>query len=124
MAWRTWLVSAGAGLALLIAGKFVYLLVENGFDIARAPVAFLLPLVMLIVGLVLTANGRSSGPVAVAVVALLLLPVFGMAVLNHGLSQQTPADAALVFIGIPLALLAVISGAQLWRTRHGNAAAT
>lgn len=119
MAWRTWLVSAGAGLALLIAGKFVYLLVENGFDIARAPVAFLLPLVMLIVGLVLTANGWSSGPVTVAAVALLLLPVFGMAVLNHGLSQQTPADAALVFIGIPLALLAVISGAQLWRTRHG-----
>lgn len=124
MAWRTWLISAGAGLALLVAGKFVYLLVENGFDIARAPVAFLLPLVMLIGGLVLTAKGRLSGPVTVAVVALLLLPVFGMAVLNHGLSQQTPADAALVFIGIPLALLAVISGAKLWRARHGNAATT
>ncbi|HVM25966.1 MAG TPA: hypothetical protein VM253_11270 [Candidatus Limnocylindrales bacterium] len=122
MAWRGRLIGAGAGLALLIAGKFTYLLVEGGFDIARAPVAFLLPLVVLIVGLVLTGSGRRSGALIVAVVALLLLPVFGMAVFTHGLSQQTPADAALVFIGVPLALLAIVSAAQLWRRRAGDVA--
>ena len=117
MAWRGAVLFAGGGLALLIAGKFFFLLAESDFDIAQAPVAFVLPLVVLIAGVSLTAGGRLSGVVVVAAVALLLLPVLGAALLNHGLAQQTPADALLVFAGIPLAVVAVISAVILWRDR-------
>lgn len=115
MSWRSALLIAGGGLALLIAGKFVFLLADHGFDIARAPVAFLLPLVALIVGVALAAGGRRSGIVVIALVALLMLPVLGAAVLNHGLAQQTVADAVLVFIGIPLAIVALVAAVTLWR---------
>jgi hypothetical protein len=118
------LLFAGAGWALLSAGKFFFLLAESGFDIAQAPVAFLLPLVVLIVGVFLTAGGRMSGVVVVAAVALLLLPVLGAALLNHGLAQQTPADALLVFAGIPLAVAAVISAVILWRDRRSTTRGT
>lgn len=122
MGWRSVLLLAGGGLALLIAGKFFFLLADNGFDIAQAPVAFLLPLVALIAGVVLTAGGRRSGVVVIAVVALLILPVLGAALLNHGLAQQTVADAALVFAGIPLAVVALVAAATLWRERRPTAA--
>lgn len=109
------LLIAAAGLAALIGGKIFFLLAENDFDVARAPVAFLLPLVLLIVGVLLAARGRMSGVVLVAAVALLLLPVLGAALLTHGLAQQTPADGLLVFGGIPLAVVAVVAGILLWR---------
>lgn len=118
MDWRSVLLIAGGGLALLIAGKFFFLLADNGFDIARAPVAFLLPLAALVIGVVLTVGGRRSGVVVIAVVALVILPVLGAALLNHGLAQQTVADAALVFAGIPLAVLALVAAVTLWRERR------
>lgn len=118
MGWRSALLIAGGGLALLIAGKFFFLLADNDFDIAQAPVAFLIPLVALIVGVVLAAGDRRSGVVVVALVALLMLPVLGAAVLNHGLAQQTVADAVLVFAGIPLAILALVAAVMLSRERH------
>ena len=124
MGWRGAVLIAGGGLALLIAGKFFFLLADNDFDIARAPVAFLLPLVVLIAGVFLTAGGRMSGVVVVAAVGLLLLPVLGAALLNHGLAQQTPADALLVFAGIPLAVVAVISAVIVWRDRGSTARVT
>jgi hypothetical protein len=61
MNWRLSLIVAGAGLALLSAFKFTYLLADNQFDISQAPVVFLVPLVVRIVGIVLTASGRVSG---------------------------------------------------------------
>lgn len=118
MGWRSVLLIAGGGLALLIAGKFFFLLADNGFDIAQAPVAFLLPLAALVIGVLLTAGGRRSGVVVIAIVALLLLPVLGAALLNHGLAQQTVADAALVFAGIPLAVVALLAAVTLWRERR------
>ncbi len=124
MGWRGAVLFAAGGLALLIAGKFFFLLAENDFDIARAPVAFVLPLVVLIAGVSLAAGGRMSGVVVVAAVALLLLPVLGAALLNHGFAQQTPADALLVFAGIPLAVVAVISAVILWRDRRSTTRVT
>ena len=124
MGWRGAVLFAGGGPALLIAGKFFFLLAENDFDIAQAPVAFVLPLVVLIAGVSLTAGGRMSGVVVVAAVALLLLPVLGAALLKHGLAQQTPADALLVFAGIPLAVVAVISAVILWRDRRSTTRVT
>jgi lipopolysaccharide export LptBFGC system permease protein LptF len=118
MDWRSVLLVSGGGLALLIAGKFFFLLAENDFDVAQAPVAFLLPLLALVVGVVLTARGRRGGVVVIAVVALLILPVLGGALLNHGLAQQTVADAALVFAGIPLAVLALVAAVTLLRERR------
>jgi hypothetical protein len=116
--WRSALLIASGGLALLIAGKFAFLLADHDFDIARAPVAFLLPLVALIVGVALAAGGRRSGIVLIALVALLMLPVLGAAVLNHGLAQQTVADALLVYAGIPLASVALVAAVMLWRERR------
>jgi hypothetical protein len=111
------LMVAGAGLALLIAFKFIYLLVEFEFDVTQAPVAFLVPLVVLIAGIALVAWGRASGIVVVAVVAVLLLLVFLAALVRHGLSQQNVADAVLVFMGIPLAIVALVAAITIWRQR-------
>jgi SNF family Na+-dependent transporter len=117
MNWRLSLIVAAAGLVLLTAFKFTYLLADNQFDITRAPVVFIVPLVALIVGIALTASGRASGIVVVSLVALPLLLLMVSALVRHGMTQQNVADAMLVFLGIPLAILALISAMVIWRQR-------
>ena len=118
---RVVVIAAAMLLAVLVAGKFVFLLVEGDFDVSRAPVAFLAPLVALIIGIGLLAGGRRSGAVVIALVGVLLIVVLGAALVNHGLSQQTAADAVLVFVGIPTAVVAVAAAVSLWRVRSGAA---
>jgi hypothetical protein len=110
---RSTLLIAGGALALLIAAKFLFLLAENDFDISQAPVAFLLPMLVLIIGVVLAAAGRRSGVVMVGLVALLLLPVFVNAVIQRGLAQQNAPDTVMVFAGIPLAIVALVASFAL-----------
>lgn len=107
------MVLAASGIAVLSAIKFSHLLVEAGFDIAQAPVAFLVPIAALIVGAVLAGRGRRSGVWLLGIVALGLLAVFVSAILRRGLDQQNWADALLVFAGLPLSILvlAVAPGA-------------
>ena len=100
---------AAVGLALLAAIKFLHLLVEADFDIAQAPVAFLVPIVALVVGLGLTARGKTIGVWLIAVVALVLLVVFVMAMARRGFAQQNWADTLLVFGGTPLAIAALLA---------------
>ncbi len=58
--WRTALIAAGTGLATLAALKFFYILAEAGFDISEAPVAFIVPIVALIFGVVLASDKGPS----------------------------------------------------------------
>jgi hypothetical protein len=118
---RVVVIAAALLLAVLVAGKFLFLLVEGDFNVSRAPVAFLAPLVALIIGLGLLAGGRRSGALVIALVGVLLIVVLGAALVTHGLSQQTAADGALVFVGIPTAVVAVVAAVNLWRVRPGAA---
>lgn len=107
--WRSILLLAGSGLAALAALKFLYILAESGFDVSKAPVAFLVPILALVVGVVLAARGRRAGVWIVAVVALLLGLVLVAALVRRGIHHQNWADAVLVFTGIPLAAAAVVA---------------
>ncbi len=100
---------AAVGLALLATVKFLHLLVEADFDMAQAPVAFLVPVVALVVGVVLTARGPTIGVWLIAIVALVLLVVFVMAMMRRGFAQQNWADTLLVFGGTPLATAALLA---------------
>jgi hypothetical protein len=96
-------------LAVLAAVKFVTLLIEDDLDITRAPVAFLLPIVALLVGVFLTGRHRTVGVWTIAVVALILLAVFALAIVDRGIAQQNGSDALLVFAGTPIALAILIA---------------
>lgn len=118
------MLAAAVALAVLAAIKFLNLLVEADFDIAQAPVAFLLPIALLVAGVVLAAQRRGIGVWTIAVVSLVLLVVFVVAIVNRGLTQQNWADALLVFAGTPLAIaaLAATPGARKATSRHADSA--
>jgi hypothetical protein len=103
------MVVAAAALAVLSAVKFLYLLAEGGFDIAQAPVVFLVPIAAIVVGVLLVLRGRRSGVWLLGVVALGLLIVFVSAIVRRGLEQQNWADALLVFAGLPLSILVLVA---------------
>ncbi|HZJ06276.1 MAG TPA: hypothetical protein VFD59_12495 [Nocardioidaceae bacterium] len=105
---RVMVVAAGA-LAVLSAVKFLYLLAEGGFDIAKAPVVFLVPIVAIVVGGLLVLRGRRSGVWLLGVVALGLLIKLVSAIVQRGLEQQNWADALLVFAGVPLSILVLVA---------------
>lgn len=90
---------AAVGLALLAAIKVLHLLVDADFDIAQAPVAFVVPIVALVVGVVLSARGKTIGVWLIAVVALVLLVMFVIAMVRRGFAQQNWADTLIVFGG-------------------------
>ena len=79
------MVVAAAALAVLSSIKFLYLLAAGGFQVAKAPVVFLLPIAAIVVGVLLVFRGRRSGVWLLGVVALGLLVVFVMAILRRGL---------------------------------------
>lgn len=103
------MVVAAAALAVLSAVKFLYLLAEGGFDIAKAPVVFLVPIAAIVVGVLLVLRGRRSGVWLLGVVALGFLIVFVSAIVRRGLEQQNWADALLVFAGLPLSILVLVA---------------
>lgn len=108
-AFRAVVLTSGAVLALLSLVKFLHLLVEAEFDLRQAPVAFLLPIGGLFLGVVLATRGRRIGMWLIAVVAVVLLVVFVSAIARLGLTQQNWADALLVFAGLPFAVAAVVA---------------
>ena len=106
---RQVVLGAAVSLALLATVKVLHRLSEADFDIARAPVAFLVPTVALLVGVALTVRGRMIGVWLIAVVALILLVLLVMAMVRRGFAQQNWADTLLVFGGTPLAIAALLA---------------
>ena len=103
-------VLAGAGgLAVLAAGKFLYLLAVGDWDITQAPIVFLVPTAMLIAGIWLAARGRQGGLWIIGIVSVILLALFISALIRRGLTHQNWADAALVLIGTPLAVAVLLA---------------
>lgn len=109
---------AAAALAVLSAVKFLYLLAEGGFDIAQAPVVFLVPIAAIVVGVLLALRGRRSGVWLLGVVALGLFIVFVSAIVRRGVEQQNWADALLVFAGLPLSILVLVAVPGAVRQSH------
>lgn len=103
------MVVSAAALAVLSAVKFLYLLAEGGFDIANAPVVFLVPIAAIVVGGLLVLGGRRSGVWLLGIVALGLLIKLVSAIVDRGLEQQNWADALLVFAGVPLSILVLVA---------------
>lgn len=93
----------GAALAVLCSLKFLVLLVEVDLDITKAPVVYLVPIAVLVVGVVLCGRRRPAGVWLVAVVALALLVLFAVALLRSGVPDLW-SDAVLVLVGIPVAI--------------------
>lgn len=106
---RAIVLTSAAVLALLSLVKFLHLLVEADFDLRQAPVAFLLPIGALFLGVVLAMRGRRIGMWLIAVVSVVLLVVFVSAIARLGLAQQNWADALLVFAGLPFAVAALVA---------------
>ena len=107
--WRTTVLTSGAILMLLSLVKFLQLLIEAEFDVREAPVAFLLPIGALFLGVVLVMRGRNAGMWIIAAVSVVLLIVFVSAIARLGLTQQNWADALLVFAGLPFAVAALVA---------------
>ena len=110
-------MAAGVALAALATVKVVYILAAEQFDIARAPVAFLLPILLLVIAVVLISRGRRAGLWMVLVVSAVLFVVLVSAVVRLGTAQQNWADALLVFAGVPIAAAGVASAASALRGR-------
>ncbi len=100
--------AGGAALALLCSLKILVLLVEVDLDITRAPVIYLLPIAVLVVGVVLCGRGRPAGVWLVAVVALTLLALFVVALIRSGVPDLW-SDAVLVLAGIPVATAVLLA---------------
>lgn len=121
--WHTLLLVAGSGLAGLATLKFFYILAESAFDVSKAPVAFLLPIVALIIGVVLAIRHHRAGVWIVAAVSLVLGAVLVATLIRRGLAQQNWADTVLVFGGIPLAAAALVAAVPASRRGRSRPAA-
>lgn len=106
------------GLVGLVVLKFVVLLSEYDWDLARSPY-MLLAVVAVPVALVIALAGRA--PRAAAAVALPLLVVFGAivaaALARDGLVRESWADYPYAYGGLALSVCGVVAALRMLRRR-------
>ncbi len=109
-------VVRAVGIALILLGilKYLVILAEEDFELARAPHFFLILLIPIAVGLFLSRT--KAGRVVLGIMFVLFVVIAVNAMIMRGFAQQNWSDALVVFVGGPLALLGVIMAARSFRS--------
>lgn len=110
-----------AAFVALVAAKFLVILADAGWDLAKSPYGLLVVIVVPAVLLALLVDRRPrAGALVVTVAMLVWIVTVVSALLRDGFTRGSAADYLFAYGGMAVALVAIGASVSLWRSRDAR----